>query len=108
MTAISKMLVLRPLSSVKCQLHLTIVYVQVPADFVMEDSNAELLASLTQLIFEHGDERTKARALLCAIYFKAIHEDFYSARDLLLMSHLQVSDVGSTLYHQCMIISAHA
>ena len=63
---------------------------QVPTDFVMEDDNANLLSSLTQLIFEHGDERTKARALLCAIYFKAIHDDFYSARDLLLMSHLQV------------------
>ena len=63
---------------------------RVPSDFVMEDSNADLLNSLTHLIFEHGDERTKARALLCAIYFKAIHNDFYSARDLLLMSHLQV------------------
>ena len=65
------------------------VTIKVPADFVMEDSNAELLDALAATVWEHGEERTKARAMLCVIYFKAIHEDFYAGRDLLLMSHLQ-------------------
>ena len=67
---------------------------KVPADFVMDTSCAALLESLSRSIYEHGDERTKARAMLCAIFFKAIHEDFYGARDMMLMSHLQVGTLA--------------
>jgi hypothetical protein len=68
----------------------TLHWLQVPADFVLGENCHVVLQSLVTVCFKHGDERTKARAMLCSIYHKAIHGDFYGGRDLLLMSHLQV------------------
>ena len=66
------------------------VVVPIPADFVMAESVHQLMRELTALVYKHGDERTKARASICATYMRCIHDDFYTARDMLLMSHLQV------------------
>ncbi|KAF5842012.1 eukaryotic translation initiation factor 3 subunit 8 N-terminus-domain-containing protein [Dunaliella salina] len=68
-----------------------VVEVKVPSDYVMGEDSHSVMRSLVTIIFKHGDERTKARAMMCSIYHKAIHADFYGARDLLLMSHLQES-----------------
>lgn len=46
---------------------------------------------LCTFIFRHGDERLKARALLCAVFYHAIHDRFAKARDMFLMSHIQDS-----------------
>ncbi|MEW5305255.1 MAG: hypothetical protein WDW36_007810 [Sanguina aurantia] len=67
------------------------VEIKVPADYVMGENCHTVMEGLVAIIFHHGDERTKARAMLCSIYHKAIHDDFYTARDLMLMSHLQDS-----------------
>ena len=66
-----------------------IVPVALPADFTMEEDPHALMKDLVHFIYKNADERTKARAMLCDIYHKSIHNDFYTARDLLLMSHLQ-------------------
>jgi hypothetical protein len=44
---------------------------------------------LAMHVYRFGDDTLRTRAMLCQIYYLALHDDFYKARDMLLMSHLQ-------------------
>ncbi|GMH33638.1 hypothetical protein BSKO_01472 [Bryopsis sp. KO-2023] len=65
------------------------VHIRIPADFSMEEDVFKAMDNLVKTVFKHGDERTKARGMMCGIFHKCIHDDFYTARDWFLMSHLQ-------------------
>lgn len=47
-----------------------------------------LVQVLCNFLFENSEGIIRARAMLCQIYFLALQDNFYRARDLMLMSHL--------------------
>ncbi|KAK2759422.1 Translation initiation factor 3 subunit c [Arachnomyces sp. PD_36] len=47
-----------------------------------------LVQTLCNYLFKHSDGIIRARAMLCQIYFLALHDNYYRSRDLMLMSHL--------------------
>ena len=55
---------------------------------VASDPNG-LLNALCGYLFANSEGIIRARAMLCQIYFLALHDDYYRARDMMLMSHLQ-------------------
>ncbi len=52
-------------------------------------AHTQLIHNLAVLIYAHGDDRLRARTMLMHIYHHALHDRFYEARDMMLMSHLQ-------------------
>ncbi|GAM91470.1 hypothetical protein ANO11243_095210 [Dothideomycetidae sp. 11243] len=53
-----------------------------------------VVKTLSNFLFKNSDGIIRARAMLCQIYFLAIHDSYYQARDMMLMSHLQET-IGS-------------
>ncbi|OAA51533.1 eukaryotic translation initiation factor 3 [Metarhizium rileyi] len=52
------------------------------------DAN-NLVHVLCNYLFSNSDGIIRARAMLCRVYFLALHGEYYNARDMMLMSHLQ-------------------
>lgn len=80
-----------------------LITLPLPQSFELPEDCHAVMRSLVDTIYVHGDERSKARAVLTHIYHKAIHNEFHSARDSLLMSHLQEQvqsmDVSTMILH---------
>ncbi|KAG7090852.1 hypothetical protein E1B28_009934 [Marasmius oreades] len=54
-------------------------------------STSELIHGLCVYLYKSGHSLFRTRAMLSHIYHYAFHNDFHTARDMLLMSHLQES-----------------
>jgi len=50
---------------------------------------AALVSVLCSYLFTHSEGILRARAMLCQVYYLALHDQYYRARDMMLMSHLQ-------------------
>ena len=49
----------------------------------------DLISKLCTYLFEKSSDIIRGRSYLCLVYFYALHDKYYKARDMLLMSHLQ-------------------
>jgi translation initiation factor 3 subunit C len=49
----------------------------------------KLIQALCSYLFHNSEGIIRARAMLCQIYFLALHDEYYKARDMMLTSHLQ-------------------
>ena len=56
-----------------------------------QDSRAEMDRLCKFIYTKDSTDRIRTRAILCHIYHNALHDRWYEARDLMLMSHLQDS-----------------
>ncbi len=54
----------------------------------------DLVQKLSGYLFANAEGIIRARAMLCQIYYLALHDNYYRARDMMLMSHLQET-IGS-------------
>jgi len=81
----------------------------VSSDSVSAFNAAAVVEELSHYIFKHGDERSKTRALLCSVFHHALHDRYYRARDMFLISHIQdVIDKADTktqiLYNRALVV----
>ncbi|KAL7276916.1 Translation initiation factor 3 subunit c [Rhizina undulata] len=72
------------------------------------NSASDLIHTLCTYLYQHDATVIRTRAMLCHIYHYALHNQFYKARDMLLMSHLQenihVADVSTQiLYNRTLV-----
>lgn len=79
---------------------------EVPAD---KETSLQVMDRLCRFIYVHDkEERIRPRAMLCHIYHHALHDEWYKARDLMLMSHLQetvhlLDPATQILYNRTMV-----
>jgi len=54
-------------------------------------TSLQMMDKFCKFIYASDYSRLRTQAILCHIYFHAIHDNWFEARDLMLMSHLQES-----------------
>ncbi|KAI9455352.1 eukaryotic translation initiation factor 3 subunit 8 N-terminus-domain-containing protein [Lactarius psammicola] len=73
-----------------------------------QSSPSKLIHTLCVHLYKSGNSVLRTRAMLSHIYHHALHNDFYTARDMLLMSHLQETvysmDVGTQIQYNRAVV----
>ncbi|KAI0267168.1 eukaryotic translation initiation factor 3 subunit 8 [Gloeopeniophorella convolvens] len=73
-----------------------------------QPSPSALINALCVHLYKSGNSVLRTRAMLSHIYHHAFHNDFYTARDMLLMSHLQETvysmDVGTQILYNRAVV----
>jgi len=59
-----------------------------PANFDLPEEADGLMEELAHVVYAYGNDNQKGNAMLYSVYYKSIHDDFYGARDMLLMSRI--------------------
>jgi len=62
-----------------------LVELDVPVDTALQQT----VASIAITIYKYADDKLKRKCMLQHIYSLAVHDKFFEARDMMLMSHLQ-------------------
>ena len=69
-----------------------------PASFDLPEKSTLLMEELASIVYSNGNDNQKGNAVLYSVYYRSIHDDFYGARDMLLMSRIseqtQQLDIG--------------
>merc|ERR1719510_798649 len=74
-----------------------------------KETSSDMIDKLCKFIYSKDNtDSLRTRAILCHIYHQAIHDNWFAARDLMLMSHLQDSvhhsdPVTQILYNRTMV-----
>jgi translation initiation factor 3 subunit C len=82
-----------------------------PARVAEQDGPATLVRALCTYLYQARGvqaERPRTRAMLCHIYFHALHAEYHVARDMFLMSHLQdaiqLADVATQILYNRVVV----
>ncbi|SNX84567.1 probable Eukaryotic translation initiation factor 3 subunit C [Melanopsichium pennsylvanicum] len=82
-----------------------------PTRVAEQDGPALLVRALCTYLYQARGveaERPRTRAMLCHIYFHALHAEYHVARDMFLMSHLQdaihLADVATQILYNRVVV----
>jgi translation initiation factor 3 subunit C len=82
--------------------------IPVTLSLALQSSPSKLIHTLCVHLYKSGNSVLRTRAMLSHIYHHALHNDFYTARDMLLMSHLQETvysmDVGTQIQYNRAVV----
>ncbi|KAH9083346.1 eukaryotic translation initiation factor 3 subunit 8 N-terminus-domain-containing protein [Lactarius deliciosus] len=82
--------------------------IPVVLSLALQPSPSKLIHTLCVHLYKSGNSVLRTRAMLSHIYHHALHNDFYTARDMLLMSHLQETvysmDVGTQIQYNRAVV----